>query len=368
MKRLFAWLLAILMMTAVCAGCGESGAKNAPTLPPDTPAPTTAPTQTPLPTDTPAPEGEPAVSRIDRAGVILAFLSRGDTVSVTDEQDDCFIVSVEGAETPLLVEKWLIRLDGAEAPKPWNGYAKANTKVYRSAYQEGEPIATLAQNTQVTVSDDLGLALFIEWGDGLFGYALPTAISKSQLGGGSGGGSGGGGADGGDIQLALRARPSNGVVRLANGQTAGGKGGVLSDLTEAYAAFLSRGDTIKVIDRDESHYHVLIDGQIGKVSLALLRLADEQAYEAWDGYAVKNAPFYANFRMLGEFEKLRINTVLHVLEDLGDRYLVSRDGALGFVAIEKVRADKQSESSGGGGSSGGGSSGGGGGEWTNPIP
>lgn len=359
MRRLFAWLLTALMMTAVCAGCGESDAGSAATLPQDTPSPTAAPTitQTPLPTDTPAPEGEPAVSRIDRAGVIFAFLSRGDTVSITGEQDDCFIVSIEGTETPLLVEKWLIRLDGAETPKPWGGYAKANTKVYISAYQEGEPIATLAQNTQVTVSDDLGLALFIEWGDGLFGYALPAAISRSPLGGGGGGSNGG--ADGGDIQLALRPRASSGVVRLAN---ASGKGSVLSDLTEAYAAFLSRGDTISVIERDESHYHVLMDGQIGKVSLALLRLADEQAYAEWDGFSSKNAPFYGNFRMLGDFEKLRMNTVLRVLEDLGDRYLVSRDGALGFVAIEKVNVNKQYEPSGGGGG------GGGGGEWTDPIP
>lgn len=370
MKRMV-WLMTAILLLAACIGCGETSAapEAAPTAEPDaTPmqvsvsvgvtTPTDEPTEEPTPSPTPEPQGEPGVPYADGVGIVYTYLARGAAVEVTGEQDAYYILTIDGVR--VLVEKRLIRLESAAEYEAWEGYAKSGTPVYASYHLAGEEIASLKGNARVTVREDLGGCYLIEWEETL-GYASADRISKKKHGGGGGGG--GSGADGGDIQLSWK-RQGSGIVRLGvrlESETAFApqKGIVLADQTEAYLGFVNRDGEVLVIDEDETHYHVSVDGVTGLVPKPLIRLASDEPYAPWDGYAENKAPFYDNYRMGGEAEALKRNTEVRVLADLGSCYLVEVDGKLGYMPQDQVSLEKVKAPAGGGG--------GGGDEWTAPV-
>lgn len=358
---------------------------------------TPEPTQVPTPSPEPEPESEPGVVRADGTGLIFALLARGYDVEITGESGDYYIVLIDGTEA--LVEKRFVRLDSEEEFQWWKGFAKANAPVYSSAYLSGEPIAKLKLNAKIVVLDKVGDALLISW-DGQQGYTPATKVSKYRIstgndsgggdfGGGDGGGGGGGGAvDGGDIALSMMRPHAIVAVRLGIRRAQDPSpspeaiplvfpcsGMIIANDTEAYLSLLQRGDTVKVTDEDETYYHVYIDGVFCTVLKKLVRLSTEAAYTEWDGFTDNRAPFYADYRMNNELQKLARNTVVHVLEDLGDCYLVELDGQQGFILLKQVKEKRfsiPSASGGGGGDFGGGDGGGGGGggggaEWTEPV-
>ena len=150
-----------------------------------------------------------------------------------------------------------------------------------------------------------------------------------------------------------------------------GVGMVLSKLSEVYLFLTERGDVLKVTEINGDLATILIDGVFGTIPKRYIRMDGEEPYTPWDGYARSKAPFYSSHKLSDDPEELKRNTVIKVLEDLGDVYLVEVDGELGFMEIEKV-SDKKVSGGGGGGSSSGGSSGGGGsssggGDWTAPV-
>ena len=86
---------------------------------------------------------------------------------------------------------------------------------------------------------------------------------------------------------------------------------------------------------------------------------------------------YDNYLLLGEREKLNLNTEIKLIWENEDFYVVNVEGNVAYMKLDTVNVEKVKVSSGGGGnsSSGGGgnsSSGGGGnsssgGEWTPPA-
>ncbi len=436
-------------------GCAELAVKPVTPLPsveafPEpSPTATPAPTPVPEPTPTPEPAGEPGTVRINGVRVIYRLLERGLGVTVLGEQDEYYSVDIDGVTA--LVEKWLVRLDSESPTEAWTGYARSGARVYGSAYLDGEPAFELDLNTEVTVTDELDGILYIECGD-IKGYVSSDDISDTLIkkkskpkkesggessagggtpagggaapgggapaGGGTGGGGGGdtpppaGGADGGDIQLSAP-RVRGGIMLLSSSTGAypsaeptaapvkfpcGGR--IKADGTRSYLAFLNRPDPVKVIGQDADNYTLLIGGGTGVVPKKYIQLVSEPSYEEWDGFSDHRAPLYSDPEMKDELEALARNTKLHILEDLGDCYLVQTETGMGFMEKDKVgekefevpKSKKSDKSSGGesesvssggdagggstgGGSTGGGSAGGGtgggdaggGGEWTEPV-
>lgn len=387
MKRLILALVVMAMILSV--GCGAAvetvEAENTPEpvdiAPVETATPSPAPT--PVPTPTPEPPSEPGTVLINGTGVLFAKLDRGTTVSVLDELGDYYVIELDGEKC--YIEKWLVRMDMTEQPEEKKGYARSNAKVFETAYCEGEALASLKRNTVVQVVDSFGDVVFIEWDDGQqSGYAkssdisnkkISTSSSKSDSGSSSSGGSSGP-ADGGDIVLGFRPAAYGMMLNpvLMEGTEAEepvftpGVGMVLSKLTEVYIHLTERDDVVKVTSIDGDICTILVDGLFGTMPKRYIRMEGEEPYAAWDGYARSNAPFYTSHRMLDEPQKLKRNTVVRVLEDLGDYYLVEVDGELGFMNLEKVSEKKvssgsSSSSSGDSGGSGGGSSS----DWTEPV-
>ena len=128
---------------------------------------------------------------------------------------------------------------------------------------------------------------------------------------------------------------------------------------------LDRGDSVEVLRwTDENHAWVRAGEQEGAVEKQLLRMANEEAYSQWTGYAMYGAALYQNYRLSGDGEALALNTKLQVLEELDGCYLVAREETMGFVAKKAISrypagiggssGGEDSGSSGGGGSSSGG--------------
>ena len=69
----------------------------------------------------------------------------------------------------------------------------------------------------------------------------------------------------------------------------------------------------------------------------LVRMADQEAYAAWDGFSKYNAVIYEDRWLLGSASgKLNTNTVVHVLYELDNCYFVEAEGMTGFLAKESV--------------------------------
>lgn len=139
-------------------------------------------------------------------------------------------------------------------------------------------------------------------------------------------------------------------------------GSALVNDTPAILDTLMRDNIVDVVgEYDEDHYVIKTDLGYGLVKKELLRLKSEAAYEVWTGYAYWNAEVYENLYLTGEpTQKLKTNTKVEVLDDIGYCYVVRVDETVGFM--NKSRLAKWPFSSGSGNSdSGGGSTGSGGG-------
>lgn len=125
-------------------------------------------------------------------------------------------------------------------------------------------------------------------------------------------------------------------------------GSALVDKTPAILDTLMRDDVVDVVgEYDEDHYAIKTDLGYGLVKKELLRLASEATYEVWTGYATKNAEVFNNLHFTGEpAQKLKTNTKVEVLDDIGYCYVVNIEDMEGFMDKSCLR--KQRITSGGG--------------------
>lgn len=144
-------------------------------------------------------------------------------------------------------------------------------------------------------------------------------------------------------------------------------GTALVDDTPAILDTLMRDDVVDVVgEYDEDHYVIKTENGYGLVKKELLRLKGEAAYEVWTGYAYWNAEVYDNLHLTGEpAQKLKTNTKVEVLDDLGYCYVVRVEETEGFMNKSRltkwrIPSGGGSSDSGGGGSSSGSGGGGGG--------
>ena len=372
MKQVTALLLALLMLLALTA-CGQSAE---PTAPAAAPAAEPTPAPAPEPTPEPTPETTAAAVLLDRVGAVAKTFKLGDKVEITGEQDDCYVLS-----DALLVEKWLIRPEGEEAPAERKAYAKKNAALYDNPYCEGEPLMELSYAQMFTVLDELGMVLRVKAEDKtageIMGYMLAAESMRSlYTDEGGGGGGGGGSRDGGEISLTRAPGGAGFGYVLLSAETPADKTDevtgpalILADGVEAYYGFFDRGDEVRVLEKGDEQCKVLLeDGNTATVPAALLFFEGDEVYESWTGYAKNQTPFYPGWRVrVVEPETLKMNTVLIILGVFGanDEYYIAEleDGAVGLVPVDKA-SETENYFYYDGGSGGGG---GGGPEWSDPV-
>lgn len=359
MKRIFVIFLCLMLLLA---GCAQQSAPTEATVPETTVPVTEAPTE-PTETEPPVPETVTGTALVDKTYVILLTVERDSTVEIVGEfEEDFYVVKLETGYG--LIEKRLVRMEGAEGYEQWQGYARQNAAFYENYHLTDEEPETLNMNSEVTVLDSLGDCLVVQQGEQI-GYMLEKEVSRYYIKPSYGGGGGGTGADGGDITLSLR----GGIVKLStfvpqSGEVTG-KAAVLANGAEILLGWFDSEDAIRIVTEDgfaepkEGCYTVYLEGVCGYVRQALVLKEGETAYEQWDGYARSNAALYANYYLTGEpASKLQVNAKLKILQDLGNCYLVSVNDSLGYMAKETVSKNYINYNYGGGG---------GGGDWSPPA-
>jgi len=367
MKKSTILLLAAVMLLA--AGCAPQQTPVPPatevTAPPTTAPEITVP-ETTVPETTeatePVPETEDCTVQVNNSPAILMRLSRGDVVDVVGEYDETHFA----VKTDLgygLMEKQLLRFAEAEAYEGWTGYAYSGAEVFDNYQLLGQSVRTLSRNTEVEVVEALQWCYLVRNGDS-WGFVALDGLSRTYLRSGGGGG-GGGGADGGDITMGT----FGGIQLLSVIEQTGevtGQAEVLIDEAPVILGYFQRGDVVPVVTEEgfapawEGYATVYFDGIYAYMPQKYAQAAGQEAYEPWDGYSSRNAKLYKNPALQGDtLDQLSVNTVVTVLWDAGDCYVVSAEGVIGCMAKGSVSTSKHATGGGGGG--------GGGGDWTPPA-
>ena len=182
------FLLAALVF--LLAGCGRPPVESTPTTMTEPVTETTQPA-----TDESEPASEPGIILVDHVSAVLTQLSRGDTVEILGEQENCYIVDSEKGQG--LLEKRLVRTSGEANYETWTGYAKYGALLHQT-YHLTDDGGVMSTNTKVQVLEDLIWCYLVQVED-TYGFVATDQISKQPLRSSSGSDEGGG--NGGDVYV-----------------------------------------------------------------------------------------------------------------------------------------------------------------------
>lgn len=371
MKKKTMKILAILLAVSLCAAltaCASTSAEPEPAATEAPPTPEPTPTPTPEPTPEPEPETTAGFIRGSSADVYYAVLSRGDEVEYVGEAKNAEGYSiVKYGDVFGLIETRLLRLDSEADYEQWTGYCGGTRMLYEDIDMTVE-IEKQAFNAEVTVIDEFENCYLVEAGD-VTGFMAIKSVSKTRnvAHSGGGGGGSGGGQDGGDITLSADGRGDFEAVFLAvtveqEGETSAGAT-VRVDGTKLLAGLFEYGDEVRVLGVYGDTVRIYIYKNEASADSRLVRLEADEAYQSWEGYAASNGWTYTSPDLIGKSaEKLKLNTVVEVLEQLDGCFLVRVDGELFYMAEDGVSETKVVVSHSGGGGGSGGDAG-----WTDPI-
>ena len=235
----------------------------------------------------PGPKTETGIIQADGIPVILAFLNRGDQVTVTEAVDEK-ISQAETEQGSGTIETQLLRFEGEPEYETWMGYAHYNTALYASYELCGTPAQTLKANTKLWVLEELEDCFAVtlldpdapqeeteqteEEEEQTVFFAKKKQVSKVfiQYGsydeGGSSGGSGSGPQDGGDISMAYYTLiPLADVVTEEEEKT--GPALVRVDHSKLILGTFQKGDTVQIVTEEgfapefKGYLTILIDGK-----------------------------------------------------------------------------------------------------------
>lgn len=361
MKKLMAILLCIAMLLLV--GCRTQSDPKETTVPPETQNVETIPPETenvatePIATEPPAPQTISGIALADYVTVLLATVDRDTVLNIVGEFDqDHYVIKLENCYG--LIEKRLVRLEGEAAYEQWNGYSYSGAKFYTNYHLLlTEDTRELVMNTQLVVLDTLDDCVVVQLGEEI-GYMNPDWISRNYIQYTPGSGS----QDGGDISLNNRAGILNLSAVAPQTGNANGSAVVRANGAEIILGWYDRGEEIRIISEEgfveakEGWHIIYADGLWGYVRQELVAMEGAEPYAEWSGYTRLQAGVYNNYYLCGvPVLKPSTNTVVQILADLGNCYLISIEDQVGCIAKEMISETPITYG------------GGGGGEWSDPV-
>jgi len=360
MKKMICFLLVVVSVLAM-AGCKKktlitvtvtattTTTTTTQTEPAHTPTP--EPTPTPIPTPTPEPSGIPATVMGNQVGLVGAILNQGDTVEIISEDELYYTIQLNGES--LLVEKRFVQ-PATETPfESRKAYAIQETVIHSWLYLLDESQTALERNAEVTVLAEMGETALVGWGDQK-GYVKLDQLrndqpktkssTKKNSSDSTTTPASSDGQDGGDIDL-------SGIAIDGARASCGTNGTIVCDQVEAYRAFLSQGEALQILSTDDYYATVWYNHAEAKVWKWLIHQDDQPAFEAWNGFAVKDASFWNNYAFYGEANvtNLKLNTPIYVMYKDGPIIVVKVDETIGYmtgeaICIEPLEVKKKSKS------------------------
>lgn len=339
-----------------------------------------------VPTPLPEPETVAGVCLANGLQVVYKYLNRGEAVSIIGEDGDYFLIEggedFRGDPVPLLAEKKYIRT-AEEEIESRTVYCVGDAPIYSSAVcGAGQVILNAAQNTEVTVVDEMNGILYVEWTepgeDGAsavkHGYMKASDTSDSYINsygwyGGGGSSAPSYGYDGGDIAagdlLGARVRTGGAAAaflaparrfavraKLSEAEkTEPARGICFSDEVPVYAGVLEYGEEVKVLaengEETESRMmfsygtdengalcyeeipvrdvRILLNGMLCTVPECVVRMPEDEPYEAWDGFVQNKAVGYFTYDLADDGTDVPVNTPVTVEDEILG-ILIVRDG------------------------------------------
>ena len=347
MKKIIALLLVLTLV--LCAGCtSEEPVQPEPSQTQPVPSetePVPSETEPPVPSETepPVPTTVATPVKAGNVPVVLLELNRGDVIELVGDFDEDHYIAKVG-DVYGMVEKNLVRTASQEAYASWTGYAYGGVAFCSDLYLQ-TVANSLTLNTTVEVLEDLGYGYLVSY-NGSLGFMRAGSLSRNKIVYSAPSG----GSDGGDISLQggifnLSAVPQEGEVT--------GEATVLADGTPLVLMRVQLDETVDVVTEEgfaeakEGFVTVYVSGLYGYVDE---KLVGETDYTAWDGYAKFDAEIFDNYYLLGEAaSKPTVNTVLHLVGELDNCYLVDFNGSVGYISKDLVSATKVAVGGGGGG-------------------
>ena len=343
MQKRVIWLLLLLLL--ILSGCKKK-------LPAETlPVETTPASET---TEAVAPDLEYATAQINGIPAVLDVLSRGDTVDVVKAYDEKHIIIK--LETGYgLVEKNLIRLDTVPAYESWTGYAYQGAELYDNYRLAGEPVRKLSADEEVMVLEDLGWCCLVEQ-NGSTGYMKQENLAKKPLTNNDRSSTsdsglpnadnydGFDGEDGGEISMHFAGRVTLLSMVTPQEGAVSGKAVVLADETLVILGYFDRGDKIPVVKQNTGGeiLTVYLGGIYAEVDGTYVQTEDESEYISWNGQSQQIVSVYGDCWMLGNpIDRLNSNTVVKVLYELDNCYLIEVNGVTGYMRKSDIEPAKE---------------------------
>ena len=319
-------------------------------------------------------EYEDGKCRVGFIPVCYSSLNRNNEIDIVDEDDEFYYFDNNGLI--LAIDKERVRTELDDPFEEYVGYTVYGAEMYYDMDLENFA-RDFAKNDNVLVKDEFLGVLLVEY-DGEEGYMLPNEVRDSLIptyryvapdptptysgGGGNtsggGGSSSGGDSGGGSSQQEGEQKPigtggmiptnptaficdENGTHYETNNSFNKIKGMVLANNSNTYITEFARNSNVKVLSYDDKNVEVLINGFIGKIERKYIKLAEDNDYTSWDGYAYSGTKVYYDFQLENKMTTLDKNDTVSVVDEIDDVYLVMlEDGTYGYVYFENISDTK----------------------------
>lgn len=302
----------------------------------------------------------------DNVKIYYSSYNRGDSVEITDEDEECYYVKNGGLT--LAIQKDYIRTENDQEFSGYRAYTQTGAHLY-SNIERSEVVKTFSLNDEVNVIDKFAGMLLIEV-DGNKGYMIPTQVSKNKFSkhadpkpaenetytpesysGGGGGSSPNSSSpdpepsappqssgDGEDMVLVINI-PKYIIHFISYKKSINGI--ILMDDTKSYITIMNRNDPVYILDENDNQYIILINGYKGMIDKKYVRKENEDLYEKMDVYTISGATIYKDFDMKEKMFMFGINEKITIIDEVDNVYVAQMSsGEVGYIKKASVSKKK----------------------------
>lgn len=236
-----------------------------------------------------------------------------------------------------IMAKYFFHVEGTPEYASWIAHSK-NGAVFCTGYDMDEDTAEpLEPWTSLKVLGEADYCYVVEMPDGRVGTAANDEVELYGKGGKSWQKYG----DGDDIIISADSGEAYAACTLgyevSESDAYEGKATIICNQAPLLAGLYDYADEVTVTVRDDEVCTLICGGVEGQVEKRFLLFPGETPYQSWDAFVASSTPGFKNIRLIGDPAKsFSVNTVVKVINDFEESYLVEINGELYYMDHENV--------------------------------